>query len=191
MTRTQLFDALRNYAPDRRFTPDDVVAIDALADRWGLARLPNDYTWLPHALALIKRFEGCELKAYPDPGSGGDPWTIGWGATGAGIRKGVVWTQDAADARLIKDVERFGDGVAKALGGAPATDRQRAAMISLAYNIGLEAFEDSTLLRFHKAGNYKGAALQFLRWNRASGKVLAGLTRRRAAEAAVYEDGSR
>lgn len=191
MTRTQLFDALRAYAPDRRFTPEDVTAIDALADRWGLARLPGDYTWLPHALALIKRFEGCELKAYPDPGSGGDPWTIGWGATGAGIRKGVVWTQDAADARLTKDVERFGDGVAKALDRAPATDKQRAAMISLAYNIGLGAFEDSTLLRLHKAGDYKGAALQFLRWNRASGKVMTGLTKRRAAEAAVYEDGSR
>ena len=52
---------------------------------------------LAHAVSLVKEFEGCRLEAYPDPGSGGDPITIGWGATGPGIRMGVTWTQQQAD----------------------------------------------------------------------------------------------
>ena len=138
------------------------------------------------AAELIKDFEGCRLKAYPDPGSGGDPWTIGWGATGPGIRKGVVWTQAQADGRLAADLIGYAAGVTKALGGAPANDNQRGAMISMAYNVGISALASSTLMKKHKAGDYNGAALEFGRWNKASGKVLAGLTRRRAAEAAVY-----
>jgi len=138
------------------------------------------------AAELIKNFEGCRLKAYPDPGSGGDPWTIGWGATGTGIRRGVVWTQAQADGRLATDLVGYEAGVVKALGGAPATDSQRGALISMAYNIGTGALASSTLIKKHKAGDYAGAAAEFARWNKASGKVLAGLTRRRAAEAAVY-----
>ena len=138
------------------------------------------------AAELIKDFEGCRLKAYPDPGSGGDPWTIGWGATGPGIRRGVVWTQAQADGRLATDLVGYEASVVKALGGAPATDNQRGALISMAYNIGTGALASSTLIKKHKAGDYAGAAAEFARWNKASGKVLAGLTRRRAAEAAVY-----
>lgn len=188
MTRTALFDAIRPLMPEKRFTPQMVAKIDELADLAGMTRLTSDYAWLPAALALIKEFEGCRLEAYPDPGSGGDPWTIGWGATGPGISKGVKWTQDAADARLAKDVERFADGVNALLGAAPATDNQRGAMISFAYNVGLNALKESTLLRLHKEGRYSEAADQFQRWNKAAGKVLTGLTRRRAAEAAVYRD---
>lgn len=138
------------------------------------------------AAELIKDFEGCRLKAYPDPGSGGDPWTIGWGATGPGIRRGVVWTQAQADGRLATDLVGYEAGVMKALAGAPASDNQRGALISMAYNIGTGALASSTLIKKHKAGDYAGAAAEFARWNKASGKVLAGLTRRRAAEAAVY-----
>ena len=63
------------------------------------------------ALPLIKRFEGCVLTAYPDPGTGDDPWTIGYGATGEGIEEGVVWTQAQADNRLLTDAARFERGV--------------------------------------------------------------------------------
>lgn len=183
MTRAKLFDAIRPWLPaGRSFLNGEIQAIDALADSFGLPR-EGDPALVP-ALALIKRFEGCELEAYPDPGSGGDPWTIGWGATGAGIRKGVTWTQAQADARLAEDVAKFMAGVVKA---APvATANQRAAMTSLAYNIGLGAFQGSTLLRRHNSGNYAAAKAEFARWNKASGKVLNGLVKRRAAEAEVY-----
>lgn len=183
MTRSELFERLRPLKEDRRFTVEDVVLIDAIADDLGMGRLDGD-RGMDKALDLIKQFEGCELEAYPDPGSGGDPWTVGYGATGPGIKKGVRWTQAQADARLTEDVARFMAGVNKLV--PRATDAQRGAMTSLAYNIGLGAFGDSTLLKLHNAGDYAGAAAQFGRWNRAAGVVMKGLTRRRAAEAAVY-----
>lgn len=141
----------------------------------------------PSGLALIKEFEGCRLDAYPDPGSGGDPWTIGYGATGPGIAKGVKWTKDQADARLAEDAERFAQGVTLRLNGAPATQDQFDAMVAFSFNVGLANFGSSTLLRLHKQGKYDEAAKEFLRWNRASGRILPGLTRRREAEAKLYQ----
>jgi GH24 family phage-related lysozyme (muramidase) len=142
---------------------------------------------------LIQQFEGCAKKnpdgtfaAYPDPGSGGDPWTIGWGSTGADIKKGVTWTQQQCDDRFSAHVDEFGAKVAAALGGAATTQHQFDAMVSFAYNVGVGNFQSSTLLRKHKAGDYAGAAAEFVKWNKAAGKVMAGLTRRRAAEAALY-----
>lgn len=148
--------------------------------------LPQSNPALEIALPLIKRWEGCRLTAYPDPGSGGDPWTIGWGATGPGISKGVVWTQAQADARLAADVSRFMAGVEKVL-KQPTLPRELAAMTSLAYNIGLGAFSGSTLLRKFNAGDKSGAAAQFDVWRIASGKVMQGLINRRADERAVFE----
>jgi lysozyme len=182
MTRAQLFDAIRPFAPDRRFLDSHVQVIDALADAFGLPREGDEA--LGVALGLIKEFEGCKLEAYPDPATGGDPWTIGWGSTGQGIARGLRWTQAQADMRLSHDVAKFMSGV---IAAAPkGTANQIGAMTSLAYNIGLQAFRDSTLLRLHNAGDYVGAAAQFARWNKGSGKVMPGLVRRRAAEAEVY-----
>jgi lysozyme len=138
------------------------------------------------ALALIKQFEGCRLKAYPDPGTGGDPYTVGWGATGPDIHPGTVWTQDQADNRLLLDVTRFARGVAK-LVTVTLTEGQMAALISFAYNCGLRALGGSTLLRLVNAGDFAGASAQFGRWDRAAGKRLPGLTRRRAAERACFD----
>ena len=142
---------------------------------------------------LIQQFEGCAKKspdgsfaAYPDPGTGGDPWTIGWGSTGADIKKGVVWTQAQCDDRFSQHLGEFASGVAKAIGNAPTAQHQFDAMVSFAYNVGLGNLNSSTLLKKHKAGDYAGAAAEFARWNKAAGKVLPGLTRRRAAEAALY-----
>lgn len=174
-----LFDAIRDIkgAP---LTQADVDAVNAaLSDSPG--RVVSKA-----GLALIKSFEGLSLAAYPDPGSGGDPWTIGYGATGAGIHKGVVWTQAMADSRLADDVSRFADGVSELIGAAPTTQGQFDAMTSLSFNVGLGNFGSSTLLKKHKAGDHAGAAAEFVRWNRANGKVMAGLTRRREAEAAMY-----
>lgn len=141
---------------------------------------------LDYALALIKRWEGCRLEAYPDPGTGGDPWTIGWGSTGEGIHKGVVWTQEQADRRLAADVGKFMAGVQAAVGRS-LTPNQLGALTSLAYNIGLGAFKNSTLLRLLHADDFKGASEQFLRWNRAGGKVMRGLSNRRADERDVFD----
>ena len=134
---------------------------------------------------LIHSFESCKLTAYPDPGSrDGHPWTIGWGSTGPGIAKGVVWTQAQAAARFLADLGRFEKGVA--LLAPVTTQSQFDALVSFAYNVGLSALNDSTLLRLHKAGDYAGAKAQFARWDKNDGKVMKGLARRRAAEAALY-----
>lgn len=135
---------------------------------------------------LIRRFEGCKLEAYPDPGTGGEPWTIGYGATGPGIEPGVVWTQEQAEERLAEDVQRFADAVARAL-TVDVSDNEFAAMVCLAFNIGAGAFRKSTLLRLVNDGHFEAAAEQFERWNRAGGREMAGLTRRRQAERALFE----
>lgn len=140
---------------------------------------------LAYAIQLIKRWEGCRLEAYPDPGTGGDPWTIGWGSTGPGISKGVRWTQAQADDRLARDVERFMRGVRSAV-RVEVSDNELGALTSLAYNIGLGNFKKSTLLRKLSAGDKKGAAAQFSVWNRAGGRVMRGLVSRRADERAVF-----
>lgn len=135
------------------------------------------------ALEIIKPFESCKLKSYLCPAG---VWTIGWGSTGPDVVKGLVWTQDQADNRLLLDVTRFERGVL-ALLKVKLSDNQLGALISFAYNVGLKALGDSTLLRLLNAGDFKGASEQFLRWNKAGGKVLAGLTRRRQAEKQVFD----
>lgn len=134
-------------------------------------------------LALIKEFEGLSLKAYPDPATGGEPITIGYGHTG-GVKLGDEISESKAAQLLFADTKRFSDEVAAK---APvATQNQFDAMVSLAYNVGVANFGSSTLLKKHNAGDYTGAQNEFVRWNRAAGKVMAGLTRRREAEAALY-----
>jgi len=142
-------------------------------------------TALDYALKLIKKWEGCRLTAYPDPATGGDPWTIGWGSTGKGIGPGVQWTLEQADDRLARDVGRFMAGVRALLRVEPEPN-ELGAMTSLAYNIGLGNFRSSTLLRKFNAGDKAGAAAEFGKWNRAAGKVMKGLTNRRADERQVF-----
>lgn len=138
------------------------------------------------ATQLIKRFEGCELTAYPDPGSGGEPFTIGYGHTGPDVHPGLTWTQEQADSALDTDLARFDDGVTALIGNAPTTQHQFDALVSFAYNLGLGNLAKSTLLSRHRVGDYAGAAVEFAKWNHAGNRVLNGLTRRRAAEAALY-----
>jgi GH24 family phage-related lysozyme (muramidase) len=146
----------------------------------------------PDGIALVKSFEGCRLKAYPDPGTGGEPWTVGWGTTryanGQKVQPGDTVTQAEADALLRNDLAGTERQVTRAIGGAPTTQRQFDALVSFEYNTG--ALLSSTLLRKHKAGDFAGAAAEFLRWTHAGGKVLPGLVKRRAAEAALYSQGT-
>lgn len=141
--------------------------------------------WLDLAEPLVKRSEGCRLVAYPDPATGGDPWTIGWGQTGPGICEGVEWTQAQADAALRKELTGIGARI-DALVLVDLAPHEMAALVSLAYNIGMTNFRGSTLLRKLNAGDRRGAGDQFLRWSRAAGKVMRGLTIRRAAERALF-----
>ena len=145
----------------------------------------------PVGTALIKRFEGCArrradglFQAYPDPGTGGAPWTIGWGATGAGIRPGVAWTQAQCDDRLERDLERYARDVSCAIGAAATTPNQFDALVSFHYNTG--AIATATLTKRHKAGRFAEAETEFGKWVHAGGKRLPGLVCRRAAEAALY-----
>lgn len=137
-------------------------------------------------LELIKRNEGCRLKAYPDPATGGDPWTVGYGHTGPDVHPGLVITQARADELLREDLDKFEEGVTNLLDGADTGDNEYAAMICLAYNIGLGNFAKSSVRRRHKAGRFDEAADAFRLWNKAGGRVLAGLTRRREEERALY-----
>jgi lysozyme len=133
---------------------------------------------------LIKQFEGYSSKAYPDPATGGAPWTIGYGTT-RGVKPGMVITAEQAEKMLRDDVAKFESGVSSLI-TAPTTQGQFDAMVSLAYNIGLGNFGKSTLLKKHNARCYTCAADQFRVWNRANGKVMNGLTKRRADERQVY-----
>lgn len=142
--------------------------------------------------AFVKGYEKCRLKAFlPTPD---DVPTIGWGATGRDIKLGLVWSRQQADDRFARDFAMFAAGVEHMLGGKPTAQMQFDALVSFAYNVGLdddadkiaEGLGDSTLLRKHLAGDYPGAAAEFAKWNKQNGKVLKGLTKRRAAEASIY-----
>jgi len=142
------------------------------------------------ALRLIKEFEGFSPKAYPDPATGGEPITIGYGATaaaGVGIKPklGDTITEAQATDYLKRAVDKFASQIMPKVTRA-ATGNQFGAMVSLAYNIGPGAFIKSTVLRKFNAGDIHGAADAFLMWNKAGGKVMAGLTRRRKAERALF-----
>jgi GH24 family phage-related lysozyme (muramidase) len=192
MDRKRIFDAVRRLL-GRGFRRDEVMALDAAIDaaaRPGTSRFPQEIG--PEGIALIKRFEGCArrrqddlIEAYPDPGTGGEPWTIGWGATGPGIERGTVWTQTECDERLEADLKRYAADVARALGGAPTTQAQFDALASFHFNTG--AIARATLTKLHNAGKYADVTKEFGKWTRAGGQVLPGLVKRRASEAELYQ----
>jgi GH24 family phage-related lysozyme (muramidase) len=99
---------------------------------------------------------------------------------------GLIWTQAQCDTRFDVDSAKFAAQVAKLIGKAPTTQHQFDAIVCLTYNIGLGNLAASTLLKKHLAGDPKGAAAEFGKWNKANHKVLQGLVTRRAAEAALY-----
>lgn len=145
-----------------------------------------------NGLDVLKYFEGCSLKAYPDPGSDdGKPWTIGYGHTGNDVKPGLIWTREQADAALRADLAQFERDV-EFLVKVPLTQGKFDALVLFAYNCGVSGFSGSTLLRLLNAGDYDGASKQFARWNKNNGQVMRGLIRRRAAEAALFlgADGS-
>lgn len=147
-------------------------------------------------LDVIKFYESCELKAYPDPGTGGAPWTIGWGHTGPEVVPGLVWTQKQADDQLLLDVASRESAISSAFCVLP--QGQFDALVSFLFNVGpgrknvkdglfvLKSGQPSTLYRLAKAGDAVGASGQFKFWNKAAGKVMNGLTKRRESERQLF-----
>lgn len=136
----------------------------------------------------LAEWEGCRLSAYQDPVG---IWTIGVGHTGLvgnnAVGPGMRISQQEADELLALDLARFERAVERL---CPATTQgQFDALVSFAFNCGEGALERSTLRRLHNAGRYNDAAFEFGRWNKAGGKVLAGLTRRRNGERVIYAYG--
>lgn len=137
-------------------------------------------------IALIKEFEGCKLTAYQDSVG---VWTIGYGWTqpvdGKPIRAGMTIKQETAERLLKTGLVSYESDVSR-LVKVGLTQGQFDAMVSFTYNLGARSLSTSTLLRKLNAGDYAGAADEFLRWNKAGGKVLNGLSRRREAERALF-----
>lgn len=137
---------------------------------------------------LIKSFEGLYLHAYPDPGTHGAPFTIGYGTTridGKPVDPNLTITKEQAEQYLEFEVNEKAKAVDSLL-EIPVTQGQYDALVSFAYNCGVGNLKSSTLLRLVNSGDIANAADQFLRWNRAAGRVLPGLTRRRQAERELF-----
>lgn len=168
----------------------------------------------PRGMAAIQQFEAYRMYAYPDPASplaratprhpwgmqparhilrtlplaqqtlSGRPWTCGYGAT-HGVTADTVMTRAEADAAFAAHLREYEHAVHNACTLRP-TQPQFDAMVSLCYNIGPAGFARSTVLKAHNRGDHQAAARAFGLWNKAGGRVMPGLTRRRAAEAAMY-----
>lgn len=134
-------------------------------------------------LDAIKAHEGLRLTAYPDPASGGDPWTIGYGHT-RDVQRGQTITPEQAEQFLRDDLAWVETCIARTV-TVPLSQGQYDALCSLIFNIGAGAFGKSTLLRKLNSGD-ASAADEFLRWDKAAGKSMPGLARRRAAERAMF-----
>ncbi|HAT3934857.1 lysozyme [Citrobacter freundii] len=139
-----------------------------------------------NGLTLLKSFEGCELTAYQDAVG---VWTIGYGWTqpvnGKPVGRGMTITQDTADSLLCSGVVQYEKGVT-GLVKVAVNQNQFDALVDFAYNLGVKALEGSTLLKKLNAGDSAGAADEFPKWNKAGGKVLNGLVKRRAAERSLF-----
>ena len=196
MNRKTIFDHVRRLL-GRGFRQSEVEALDRVLDEAG-GILPQDRVpsvpscgVSPAGIQMVKRFEGCArlrpdglVEAYPDPGTGAAPWTIGWGATGPDIGPATVWTREECDARLEADLQRHAADVREAIGDVPTTQAQFDGLVSFHYNTG--AIRRSSLTRVHCAGRHGDAVNDFARWNYAGGRVLKGLVRRRNEEARLY-----
>ena len=136
----------------------------------------------PRGIDLVKAFEGFRSRAYiPVPG---DVPTIGYGFT-RGVQMGDVMSEAEAETRLAEELAEYERGVMRATGG-DVTQNQFDALVSFSFNVGVAGMARSTTIRAHKAGDYQAAARAFGLWNKSGGRVYPGLTRRRAAEAALY-----
>lgn len=141
-----------------------------------------------NGIHFIEQFEGCRLSAYPDPATGGAPWTIGYGHTGPDIYQGMTITQEQAEALLQQDVQKAAQAVNLKVSKG-ITQPEFDALVDFSFNCGIGNFSGSTLLKKLNAGDFHGAAAEFEKWDMAAGKHMAGLLRRRHAEAELFLSG--
>ena len=133
-------------------------------------------------ISLIKKFEGCELEAYQDAVG---VWTIGYGHT-KNVQEGQVIKQEEAESMLLHELLEYCDYVEKAV-EVDLTQNQFDALVSWTYNLGPSNLNRSTMLKVVNANNMGEVPTQIKRWNKAGGKVLDGLVRRRKAEALMFD----
>jgi lysozyme len=148
----------------------------------------NNLTYSTQGLALTEQFEGCSLNAYQDQVG---VWTIGYGHTGSDVKPGMTITSAQAQALLALDVKSAAACVNNVV-AVQLTQEEFDALVDFVFNLGAGAFRNSTMLRELNTGDFTSAAAQFDLWDRAGGAVVAGLLRRREAEADLFEsdDGS-
>jgi lysozyme len=139
----------------------------------------------PQGKALIKSFEGCKLQAYQDSVG---VWTIGYGHTGPDVTPGKVISQGEADLFLDWDLQWVNKCIRESV-KVPLNQNQWDALGSFIFNLGGTKFRKSTLLLKLNLKDYGGAADEFLKWDKAGGNVLPGLTRRRKAERELFLKG--
>jgi len=133
-------------------------------------------------LSLIKKFEGCELEAYQDAVG---VWTIGYGHI-KGVQEGMTITRQEAEEMLLEELVEYETHVLNAVENQ-LDQCMFDALVSWTYNLGPTNLNSSTMLKVLNAGQYAGVPAQMKRWNKAGGKVLEGLVRRREAEALLFE----
>ena len=132
-------------------------------------------------LKMIKHFEGLELNAYQ---CAAGVWTIGYGHTKV-VQQGMVISEETADEMLVEELKEY-ENYINDMVNCPLNQNQFDALVSWVYNLGPANLQASTLLKVLNAGDYAGVPAQIKRWNKAGGKVLEGLTRRREAEADLF-----
>jgi len=132
-------------------------------------------------LAIIKKFEGLELEAYQ---CSAGVWTIGYGHT-KDVQQGDQWSESHAEYMLEVELEEYQSYINEYVEVA-LSQHQFDALVSWVYNLGPANLKSSTLLKVLNSGDYEGVPAQIKRWNKAGGKVLKGLVRRREAEALLF-----
>tara|TARA_R110000796_G_scaffold236224_1_gene355550 strand:- start:68 stop:550 length:483 start_codon:yes stop_codon:yes gene_type:complete len=132
-------------------------------------------------VALIRKFEGCEVQAYQCSAS---VWTLGYGHT-RDVSEGDTCTKDEAEQILISDLQEF-EGYVNDLVKIPLDQNQFDALVAWTFNLGPTNLKSSTLLVRLNDNNLDDVPHQLRRWNKAGGKVLDGLVRRREAEALLW-----
>jgi lysozyme len=133
-------------------------------------------------IALIKKFEGCELEAYKCPAG---VWTIGYGHT-KDVKEGDRINKDEANYLLEEEMIEY-EGYINDMVNVPLDQNQFDALTSWVYNLGSSNLMSSTMLTLLNEGKYDEVPQQIKRWNKAGGKVLDGLVKRREAEALLFE----
>lgn len=137
------------------------------------------------AIDLVRVSEGLRLKAYPDPGSHGAPWTIGYGHTGPEVHDGLEIGQRQAEEWLMEDLGHASRAV-KRLVTVPLSQGQFDALVDFTFNLGQGNFARSTLLQRLNTGDYHGANEEFKRWIYSAGRVMDGLVVRRRREMDLF-----